>query len=49
MAQRILLDESLVWGEVDCIAQGAELALSDGALARIHAARVLVESGAAHG
>jgi histidine ammonia-lyase len=44
MPQHILLDKSLVWGEVDCIAQGAELALSHGAQARIRAARALVES-----
>jgi histidine ammonia-lyase len=43
MPQRILLDKSLLWGEVDGIAQGAQLALSDGALARIRAARSLVE------
>jgi histidine ammonia-lyase len=44
MPHRILLDRSLVWGEVDAIAQGATLALSDAAQARIRAARILVES-----
>jgi histidine ammonia-lyase len=44
MPQRILLDKSLLWGEVDAIAQGAQLALSDGAQSRIGAARILVES-----
>ncbi len=44
MPQRILLDKSLLWGDVDGIAQGAQLALSEGAQARIRAARTLVES-----
>jgi histidine ammonia-lyase len=44
MTQRVLLDKSLLWHEVDDIAQGATLALSDGAQARIRAARMLVES-----
>ena len=49
MPQRILLDKSLLWGEVDAIAQGAPLALSDAAQARISAARTLVESIVAQG
>jgi histidine ammonia-lyase len=44
MPQRILLDKSLLWGEVDEIAHGGQLALSDAAQARIRAARILVES-----
>jgi len=44
MPQRILLDKSLLWGEVDAVAQGATLALTDAAQARISAARTLVES-----
>jgi histidine ammonia-lyase len=44
MPQRILLNKSLLWGEVDAIAQGAPLALSDAAQARISTARSLVES-----
>ncbi|HEV7611873.1 MAG TPA: histidine ammonia-lyase [Steroidobacteraceae bacterium] len=44
MLQRILLDRPLSWGQVGDIAEGASLALSDGAQARIRAARALVES-----
>jgi len=49
MPQRITRDKPLVWGEVDRIAHGAELALSDGAQARIRAARTLVDSIVSHG
>jgi histidine ammonia-lyase len=49
MPQRILLDKSLLWGDVDDIAGGARLSLSDGAVARIGAARGLVESIVAEG
>jgi histidine ammonia-lyase len=49
MPQRILLDKTLGWGDVDDIAQGAQLALSDGALARIEAAHGLVKSIVAQG
>ncbi len=44
MLQRILLDRPLCWQQVGEIAEGARLALSDGAQARIRAARALVES-----
>src|SRR5450631_3298316 len=44
MPQRILLDRSLSWRQVGEVAEGAQLALSDGAQARIRAARALVES-----
>src|ERR1700688_390920 len=49
MPQRILLDRSLSWRQVGEVAEGAELALSDGAQARILAARALVESIVAKG
>jgi histidine ammonia-lyase len=44
MPQRILLDRSLTWRQVGDVAEGAQLALSDEAQARIGAARRLVES-----
>ncbi len=44
MLQRIILNRPLSWREVGAIADGASLALSDEARARILAARVLVES-----
>ena len=44
MLQRILLDRTLAWHQVNEVAEGAALALSVGARARIHAARTLVES-----
>src|ERR1700734_1402820 len=44
MPQRILLDRSLSWRQTAQVAEGAPLDLSDGALRRIEAARVLVES-----
>ncbi len=44
MPQRIVLDRSLVWHDIVNIADGAPLALSANAQARIHAARRLVES-----
>jgi histidine ammonia-lyase len=44
MPQRILLDRSLSWRQVGDIAEGAPLALSQGAQERIRAARTLVES-----
>src|ERR1700686_958767 len=49
MPQRILLDRSLSWRQVGEVAEGARLALSDGAQARIRAARALVESIVAKG
>src|SRR5450631_2723504 len=49
MPQRILLDRSLSWRQVGEVAEGAQLALSDGAQARIRAARALVESIVAKG
>src|ERR1700692_2227786 len=49
MPQRILLDRSLSWRQVGDVAEGAELALSDGAQARIRAARALVDSIVAKG
>ena len=49
MPQRILLDRSLSWRQVGDVAEGAQLALSDGAQARIRAARALVESIVAKG
>ena len=42
LAQRILLDRSLSWLQIGDVAEGAELALSEGARARIAAARTLV-------
>jgi histidine ammonia-lyase len=42
--QPILLDRALNWRQIGDVAQGAELALSGGAQARISAARTLVES-----
>jgi histidine ammonia-lyase len=44
MPQQILLDRCLSWRQVGDVAEGARLALSDGAQARIRAARTLVES-----
>jgi len=44
MLQPILLDRTLTWGQVNEVAEGAPLALSDAARARIRAARMLVES-----
>src|SRR5271170_7676444 len=44
MPQRILLDRFLSWRQVRDVAEGAPLALSDDAQARIRAARTLVES-----
>jgi histidine ammonia-lyase len=44
MPQRILLDHSLTWRQIGDVAEGATLALSDDAQARIRAARALVES-----
>lgn len=44
MPQCILLDRPLSWRQVGDVAEGASLALSDGARARIRAARALVES-----
>src|SRR5882724_7025385 len=44
MPQRILLDRSLSWQQVGDVAEGAPLALSQAAQARIHAARALVDS-----
>jgi histidine ammonia-lyase len=44
MPQRILLDKSLSWRQIDDIAAGAALALSESAQARIRAAHGLVES-----
>jgi histidine ammonia-lyase len=44
MAQHILLDQPLSWRQVGDVAEGAPLALSDGAQARIRAARTLVEA-----
>src|ERR1700679_3836793 len=44
MAQHILLDQPLTWRQVGDVAEGAQLALSDDAQARICAARALVES-----
>jgi histidine ammonia-lyase len=44
MPQRILLDQPLTWTQLRDVAEGAPLALSDGAQARIRAARSLVES-----
>ncbi len=44
MPQRILLDRSLTWRQVSDVADGAQLALSEQAQARIRCARTLVES-----
>jgi histidine ammonia-lyase len=44
MPQRILIERSLTWRQVSEVADGASLALSDAAQARIRAARALVES-----
>jgi histidine ammonia-lyase len=44
MPQRILLDRFLTWRQIGDVAEGAQLALSDEAQARIGAARRLVES-----
>ncbi|HXA35868.1 MAG TPA: aromatic amino acid lyase, partial [Steroidobacteraceae bacterium] len=44
MPQRILLDRVLSWRQVGEVAEGASLALSDEAQARIRAANALVES-----
>jgi histidine ammonia-lyase len=44
MPQRILIERSLTWRQVGEVADGASLALSDAAQARIRAARALVES-----
>src|ERR1700681_3637968 len=44
MPQPILLDRPLSWRQVGDVAEGASLALSDDAQARIRAARMLVES-----
>lgn len=44
MPQRILLDRPLSWRQLSDVADGAPLALSDGAQARIRTARSLVES-----
>jgi histidine ammonia-lyase len=44
MPQPVLLDRSLSWPQVVAVAEGAPLALSDAAQARIRAARTLVES-----
>jgi histidine ammonia-lyase len=44
MPQRILRDRSLSWLQVGAVAEGAQLAMSDEAQARIVAARKLVES-----
>src|SRR5271168_4573309 len=44
MAQHIILDRPLSWRQVGDIAEGAQLALSGDAQARIRAARTLVES-----
>jgi histidine ammonia-lyase len=42
--QHIVLDRFLTWRQVGDVADGAGLALSEGAQARIHAARALVDS-----
>src|ERR1700692_3467036 len=42
--QHIVLDRSLTWRQVGDVAEGAGLALSEAAQARIHAARALVGS-----
>jgi histidine ammonia-lyase len=44
MPRRIILDKSLSWGQIDDVAGGAALALSEQAQARICAAHRLVES-----
>jgi histidine ammonia-lyase len=44
MLQSILLDRALSWSQVNEVAEGAALALSDAARARIRAARTLVDS-----
>src|ERR1700734_722303 len=44
MAQHIILDQPLSWRQVGDVAEGAQLALSEDAQARIRAARKLVES-----
>jgi histidine ammonia-lyase len=44
LAQLTLLDRSLSWLQIGDVAEGAELALSDGARRRIAAARTLVEA-----
>ena len=49
MPQRILIDRSLSWRQVGDVAEGAQLALSEAAQARLRAARMLVESIVAKG
>ena len=49
MPQRILLDRPLSWRQLSDVADGAPLALSDDAQARIRAARTLVDSIVAKG
>ncbi len=44
MPHSVLLDGPLAWQQVAAVAEGAPLALTDGAQARIRAARLLVES-----
>src|ERR1700734_1467296 len=44
MAQHIILDQPLSWRQVGDVAEGAQLALSEDAQARIRPARKLVES-----
>ena len=49
MPQRIFLDRALSWRQVNEVAEGAALDLSDGARARIRTARTLVDSIVAKG
>jgi histidine ammonia-lyase len=49
MPQRVLLDRSLSWRQLGAVAEGAPLALSEDAQARIRAARGLVEAIVAKG
>jgi histidine ammonia-lyase len=49
MPQRVLLDRSLSWRQLGAVAEGAPLALSEDAQARIRAARRLVEAIVAKG
>src|ERR1700686_1306810 len=42
--QHVLLDRFLTWRQVGDVAEGAQLALSEAAQARIHLARALVDS-----
>jgi histidine ammonia-lyase len=49
MPQRISLDAPLTWQQVAAVGEGAQLALADGAMARMAAARALVDSIVAKG